>query len=84
MDEAQVSAERWREQVRAQGSIEQDRKALARLIEYDHDPFETELYEHSSDPQMRLVDKAKRSYAGQYDRRLRRMRERAKRTEVDQ
>ncbi|MFI6887783.1 hypothetical protein [Streptosporangium canum] len=84
MDEAMVSAERWRGQVRARGSIEQDREALARLIEYDHDPFETELYESFSDPQNRLVDRAERSYAGQYDRRLRRLRERARHAEVDE
>lgn len=79
-----VSAERWRGQVRVRGSIEQDRAAPARLIEYDHDPFETELYENFSDPQNRLVDRAERSYAGQYDRRLRRLRERARHAEVDE
>ncbi|OUC96040.1 hypothetical protein [Streptosporangium minutum] len=84
MDEAIASAERWRGQVRARGSIEQDREVLARLIEYDHDPFETELYESFSDPQNRLVDRAERSYAGQYDRRLRRLRERARHAEVDE
>ncbi|MEU8038932.1 hypothetical protein [Streptosporangium sp. NPDC049078] len=84
MDEAMASAKRWREQVRARGSIEQDREALARLVEYDHDPFETELYESSSDPQNRLVDRAERSYAGQYDRHLRRLRERARHAEVDE
>ena len=82
MDEALVSAERWREQVRARGSIERDREALARLIEYDHDPFETEMYEISSDPQNRLVDRAERSYAGQYERRLRRLRERARHADI--
>ncbi|MFF4988641.1 hypothetical protein ACFY19_15690 [Streptosporangium saharense] len=65
MDEAMVSAERWRGQVQAQGSVEQDREALAQLIEYDHDPFETELYESSSDPQNWLIDRAERSYASQ-------------------
>ncbi|GII55955.1 hypothetical protein Pth03_43440 [Planotetraspora thailandica] len=84
MDEAQVSAERWRDRVRRRGSIEQDRKTLARLIDYDSDPFEVELYEHFSDPLIRLVDKATRSYAGQYDRRLRRLRERARRSRADQ
>lgn len=84
MDEAIASAERWREQVRTRGSIERDRESLARLIEYDRDPFETELYESSSDPQSRLVDRAERSYAGQYDRRLRRLRERARHAEVDE
>lgn len=79
-----LSAERWREQVRARGSIEQDREALARLIEYDHDLFETELYESFSDPQNRLVDRVERSYAGQYDRRLRRLRERARHAQVDE
>ncbi|TMR98853.1 hypothetical protein EJK15_10815 [Nonomuraea basaltis] len=73
-----ASAERWREQIRSRGSVEQDRKALARLIEYDSDPFEAELYEHFSDPRVRLVDKAEGSYAGQYDRRLRRLRERVR------
>lgn len=63
---------------------ESEREALARLVEYDHDPFETELYESSSDPQNRLIDRAERSYAGQYDRRLRRLRERARHAEVDE
>jgi hypothetical protein len=58
--------------------------ALARLIEYDSDPFETRLYEHFSDPLIRLVDRAERSYAGQYDRRLRRLRERGRHAESDQ
>ncbi|MEU1725342.1 hypothetical protein [Nonomuraea sp. NPDC005692] len=84
MDEAMTSAEGWRAQVRSRGSVEQDRKTLARLIEYDSDPFETELYERFSDPQIRLVDKAERSYAGQYDRRLRRLRERTDHAEADQ
>jgi hypothetical protein len=79
-----ASAEAWRAQVRCRCSVEQDRKVLAQLIEYDHDPFETELYEHSSDPQIRLVDKAERSYAGQYDRRLRRLQEHAKHAKSDQ
>ncbi|GAA3419335.1 hypothetical protein GCM10018952_58360 [Streptosporangium vulgare] len=70
--------------LRAQSSIEQDREALVRLIEYDYDPFETELCESSTDPQNRLVDKAERSYAGQYDRRLCRLRERARHAEVDE
>ncbi|MFF5210617.1 hypothetical protein [Streptosporangium sp. NPDC000396] len=83
MDEAWVSAEKWREQVRGRGSIEQDRKALARLIEHDRDPFEVELYEYASAPQARLIDRAERSYAGQYDRRPRRLRERARRAELD-
>jgi hypothetical protein len=51
---------------------------------YDHDPFEIELYESSSDPQNRLVDRAERSYAGQYDCLLRRLRERARHAEVDE
>jgi hypothetical protein len=79
VDENQASAGRWRGFVRSRGSIEQDRETLARLIEYDSDPFEVELYEYSSDPLIRLVDKAQRSYAGQYDRRLRRLGERARR-----
>jgi hypothetical protein len=82
-DEVQLSADIWRELVRSRGSIEQDRVALARLIEYDGDSFETQIYEHFSDPLIRLVDRAERSYAGQYDRRLRRLRERARHTEVD-
>ncbi|MEV6984097.1 hypothetical protein AB0M95_22955 [Sphaerisporangium sp. NPDC051017] len=57
---------------------------LRQLIDYDSDPFEVELYEHSSDPLIRLVDKAQRSYAGQYERRLRRLRERARHQTADQ
>ncbi|GLX06177.1 hypothetical protein Misp03_31040 [Microbispora sp. NBRC 16548] len=84
VDEAQASAESWREGVRSRGSVEQDRETLARLIDYDSDAFEVELYEHSSDPLIRAVDKAHRSYAGQYERRLRRLRERARHQTADQ
>ncbi|MCA2187510.1 hypothetical protein [Nonomuraea cavernae] len=80
MDIAKASADEWRKHVRVRGSVEQDREALARLIEYDGDPFEIELYEHASDPRVRLIDRAVRSRVGQYSRHLRRLEERAKRT----
>ncbi|MGW2154869.1 hypothetical protein [Nonomuraea sp. NPDC001699] len=80
VDTAMASACAWRKLVRDRGSVERDREALAQLIEYDGDPFEIELYEHASDPQVRLIDRAVRSHVGQYNRRLRRLEERAQRT----
>jgi hypothetical protein len=68
----------WREAVRSNGSIEQDRRALAHLIEVDADPAEIEYYESFSDPQKRLIDKAQRTFAGQFERRLRRRAQRAR------
>ncbi|MGW4800017.1 hypothetical protein ACWEPC_47140 [Nonomuraea sp. NPDC004297] len=76
---AEASAAEWRKHVRDRGSVERDREALAQLIEYDGDPFETELYEHASDPRVRLIDQAVRSHVGQYSRHLRRLEERAQR-----
>ncbi|WP_346111150.1 hypothetical protein [Nonomuraea maheshkhaliensis] len=43
MGMAKASADEWRNHVRACGSVERDREALARLIEYNGDPFEIEL-----------------------------------------
>jgi hypothetical protein len=68
----------WRHAIRSNGSIEQDRRGLAHLIEVDADPAEIEYYEIFSDPQMRLIDKAQRTFAGQYERRLRRRAQRAR------
>ncbi|WP_083983425.1 hypothetical protein [Actinomadura hibisca] len=68
MDEAEVSGRIWRDQVRRRGTVEQDKEALGRLTEYDHDPFEVELYEHFSDPLVVLIDRAQRSRAGQHAR----------------
>lgn len=68
----------WRDAIRSNGSIEQDRRALAHLIEVDADPGEIEYYEAFSDPQTRLINKARRTFAGQYERRLRRQAQREK------
>ncbi|NRQ34635.1 hypothetical protein HII36_22760 [Nonomuraea sp. NN258] len=76
MDAAEAGGHAWRASRSRGDSIELDRQALARLIEYDADPFEVELYEWSSDPLQRLLDRARRSYAGQYRRHLRRRRDR--------
>ncbi|WP_343948533.1 hypothetical protein [Nonomuraea longicatena] len=76
MDHAEASGHVWRDLVERNGSVEQDRAVLGGLIGYDADPFEVELFEHASDPQVRLIDRAQRSYAGQYRRRLRRLRSR--------
>ncbi len=44
---------------------------LARLIDYDADPFEAELYELAADPRVLLIDRAQRcradSTCGVYD-----------------
>ncbi|XVQ10568.1 hypothetical protein ACQP1W_50075 [Spirillospora sp. CA-255316] len=76
MDEAEVSGQIWRDTVRRRGTVEQDREALARLIEYDADPFEVELYELAADPRTLLLDRTQRRKAGQYERRVRRLKAR--------
>lgn len=75
-----MSGRVWRDGVRRRGTVEQDREALARLIEYDADPFEVELYELAADPLTLLIDRARRRRAGQYERRLRRLEERGRRS----
>ena len=75
-----MSGHVWRDGVRRRGTVEQDREALARLIEYDADPFEVELYELAADPLTLLIDRARRRRAGQYERRLRRLEERGRRS----
>ncbi|MFF8713492.1 hypothetical protein ACF07T_18970 [Streptomyces sp. NPDC015184] len=65
--------------VRARPTAEQDRDALARLVEVDADSFEAELYERAADPQVLSVDRAQRSRVGQYTRHVRRLRERRRR-----
>jgi hypothetical protein len=79
VDEAEASGHVWRDGVRQRPTAEQDRDTLARLIEWDGDPFEIELYERAADPQVIVIDRAQRSQAGQYARRVRRLRERRKR-----
>ncbi|MFI6324368.1 hypothetical protein ACIBG8_43070 [Nonomuraea sp. NPDC050556] len=76
MDEAEASGHLWRHDVEHRGTAEQDREALSALVDYDADPFEVELLEQASDPQIRLIDQVQRSYEGQYRRRLRRLRDR--------
>ncbi|TDB95664.1 hypothetical protein E1091_10005 [Micromonospora fluostatini] len=63
----------WRARIRGSGSIERDREALARLVDEDHDLAEVYYYEAVSDPGARAMNRAQRSYAGQYERRLRRL-----------
>lgn len=57
-------------------TAEQDRDALARLVEWDADSFEVELYERAADPQAILIDRAQWSRAGQHARHVRRLRDR--------
>lgn len=72
----EASGQAWRDAVRKRPTAEQDRDALARLVEWDADPFEVELYERAADPRVVLIDRAQRSRAGQYARHVRRLRER--------
>lgn len=51
MDEAEASGHVWQHEVRRRAPAQQDRDALACLLEYDADPFEVELYKPASDPQ---------------------------------
>ncbi|MEU1124989.1 hypothetical protein ABZ371_15835 [Streptomyces sp. NPDC005899] len=64
MDEAEASGQVWRDEVRARPTAEQDRDALARLVEVDADSFEIELYERAVDPQVLSIDRAQRSHVG--------------------
>ncbi|MEV0663365.1 hypothetical protein ACIBI3_06920 [Actinomadura luteofluorescens] len=79
MDEAEASGRVWREQVRHRWTAEQDRDTLARLIEYDADPVEVELYELAADPRTLLIDRAQRRRAGQHERHARRLKDRDRR-----
>jgi hypothetical protein len=60
----------WVEQL---PSGEPDRVSLGRLVEQDHDPFETELYEAVTDPELVALDRKRRQYRGAFLRRLRRL-----------
>ncbi|WP_074309648.1 hypothetical protein [Micromonospora cremea] len=70
--EEDITGIAWRARIRAACSIERDREALARLVDEDQDPAEMYYYEAVSDPDARAMNRAQRSYAGQYERRLRR------------
>jgi hypothetical protein len=76
VDEAQASGQVWANEVMRRPTAEQDRDTLARLVEWDADPFEVELYEQAADPQRILIDRAQRSRAGQHARHVRRLRRR--------
>jgi hypothetical protein len=76
VDEAEASGQAWRDTVRRRVTVEQARVALAQLVDWDADPFEVELYELSREPQELLIDRAQRSRAGQYERHVRRLRQR--------
>jgi hypothetical protein len=76
MDEAEASGQAWRDEVRSRPTAEQDRDALAQLVEADADSFEVELYERAADPQVLSIDRAQSSQAGQYTRHVRQLRER--------
>jgi hypothetical protein len=76
VDKPEASGQIWRDAVRRRGTVEQDLEALARLIKYDADPFEVELYELAADPRTLLLDRAQRRKAGQYERRVRRLKAR--------
>ncbi|MFG2249008.1 hypothetical protein [Spirillospora sp. NPDC048823] len=81
MDAAEMSGHVWRDTVHRRGTVEQDREALARLIEYDADPFEIELYELAADPRTLLIDRAQRRRAGQHERHVRRLEDRGRRAD---
>jgi hypothetical protein len=76
VDEAEASGQAWAYEVLRRPTAEQDRDSLARLIEWDADQFEVELYERAADTQGILIDRAQRSRAGQHARNVRRLRDR--------
>jgi len=51
---------------------EPDKDILARLVEADHDAFETELYEQVADPSYVAIETQRRRYRGMFRQRLRR------------
>ncbi|MGI8336002.1 hypothetical protein ACRYCC_39180 [Actinomadura scrupuli] len=83
MDNAEASGRAWRDEVRRQPTVEQDREALGRLIDHDADPFEVDLYELASEPRTLLINRAQRSRAGQHARHERRRRDQVQRPPVD-
>lgn len=68
----------WREQAAGRTPLAADAAALGSLIEQDQDLVEVSYYEAVADPEVQALDDAQRSYAGQYRRRVRRLREREK------
>jgi hypothetical protein len=79
MEPDELSGHLWRFGVVRRGADEErGREALGRLIAEDHDPAEVSYFEAMSDPQVLRLEKAQRSYAGQFVRRLRRRAERAR------
>ncbi|MEQ4300538.1 hypothetical protein ABNF97_03945 [Plantactinospora sp. B6F1] len=77
-----ISGHVWREEAAKRSPLAQDAEALGRLIEQDQDPAEVSYYEAFADPDAQALDDAQRSYAGQYLRRLRRLRERDRRAKT--
>ena len=67
----------WRVERAGRRPVSQDAEALGRLVDEDHDPAETEYYEALADSDVQALDDAQRSHAGQYLRRLRRLRSRS-------
>jgi hypothetical protein len=68
LDAADLSAAIWRRRFENGWSADNDRAALGRLIDHDHDEYETAIYEWTSDPQHLLIDRAQRRNAGQWRR----------------
>jgi hypothetical protein len=65
----------WIDQVNRRGADDvRGRESLGRLVKAEDDPAETAYYEAMSDPSVLALEKAQRSHAGQYLRRLRRRR----------
>lgn len=58
----------WVGEVSRRVMVEQDQAAPARLVEWDADPSEVELYESACAARGPLIDRAQRSRAGQYER----------------
>jgi len=52
-----------------------DKDAIGRLVEEDHDEFETQIYEHYADPTYVRVETARRRYRGMIRRRFHRRRD---------
>jgi hypothetical protein len=75
---ADLGAAAWRERFAHGQSLDREREALGRLVDFDHDEAETGYYEHACDPLALMLDRARRRKAGQYRRRLRRIRDRVR------
>jgi hypothetical protein len=72
-DAAELSRAWWQQRFSRGQSLDRDREALGRLVDYDCDDAEVDYYEWASDPVSLALDRAMRRRAGQRRRQIRRI-----------